>query len=98
MSEIKKIKLRKKEQVKEIIDERIKRSKDKEEKNKETWHKHWENENSDNIPRKLGGSKRPKPFNFNEEDDAAKREQEAKAREEKQLLRESRDNKGKGKL
>lgn len=39
------------------------------EKPSDTWYRHWENEGegeSDNKPKKLGGNKRVKPFNFNE--------------------------------
>lgn len=39
------------------------------EKSPETWYRHWEKESEDvNKPKKLGGSKRVKPFDFNEPD------------------------------
>lgn len=40
------------------------------EKNTDTWYRHWENQESSdpNKPKKLGGNKRVKPFNFNDSD------------------------------
>lgn len=34
------------------------------------WYKHWEQEDGDpNKPKKLGGNKRPRPFNYNDPDE-----------------------------
>jgi len=98
MGKSKNVKLRKKEAVDEIIEERILKSKEKES-GKDQWHKHWEKDKDSDIKHRLGGGKRPKTFNFNEEDDLVKREQEAKEREEKEKLRDKKyTKKEKGEL
>jgi len=39
------------------------------EKPSDTWYRHWEKEGEDaNKPKRLGGNKRVKPFNFNDQD------------------------------
>lgn len=39
------------------------------EKSSDTWYRHWEKEGEDpNKPKRLGGNKRVKPFNFNDQD------------------------------
>jgi uncharacterized 2Fe-2S/4Fe-4S cluster protein (DUF4445 family) len=39
------------------------------EKNADTWYRHWENQESDpSKPKRLGGNKRVKPFTFNDSD------------------------------
>ena len=55
-------KVRKKEEVEETHQERMQ---NREEKDKEraSWQKHWENDKDPMKPKRLGGGKRPKPFN-----------------------------------
>lgn len=52
------IKVRKQQEVKEILEDRMKRVAEKREK-QETWHKHWEKEGV-KVEKRLGGGKRPK--------------------------------------
>lgn len=58
-------KLKKRKEIEKVAIE----SKEKtQEKSSDTWYRHWENDgkdDADNKPRKLGGNKRVKPFNFN---------------------------------
>ncbi len=50
------------------------------EKPSEDWYRHWENEgeagNDPSRPKKLGGGKRPRPFNYSETDDTDKKDNE----------------------
>lgn len=54
----------------EDIEKSVSESKEKpQEKAPETWYRHWEKEGGDpNKPKRLGGNKRVKPFNFNDSD------------------------------
>lgn len=60
-------KLKKREDIeKEAIESKEKNQ----EKPSDTWYRHWEKEGEDaNKPKKLGGNKRVKPFNFNVPED-----------------------------
>ncbi len=58
--------LKKREDVEKTVKEREEMA---EMKPKDTWFKHWEKEEEDpNKPKKLGGNKRPRPFNYSETD------------------------------
>ena len=57
----KETKVRKPDEVKAIIQERIDRREEKE-KNQESWQNHWQKEKDPMNPKRLGGGKRPKPF------------------------------------
>lgn len=58
--------LKKREDVEKTVKEREEKS---EARPKDTWFKHWEKEEEDpNKPKKLGGNKRPRPFNYSETD------------------------------
>lgn len=58
------VKLKKREDLERVAME----SKEKnQEKPSDTWYRHWEKEDEDsNKPKRLGGNKRVKPFNFND--------------------------------
>ncbi len=59
-------KLRKREEIVKSVRESEENS---QQKPSDTWYRHWEKEEDDpNKPKKLGGNKRPKPFNFNDTD------------------------------
>lgn len=54
----------------EDIQKSVRESEEKnQEKPSDTWYRHWENEGQDGSkPKKLGGNKRPKSFNYSESD------------------------------
>jgi ferredoxin len=58
------IRVRKKEDLEKTARENEEKS---QEKNSDTWYRHWEKDDADpNKPKKLGGNRRPKPFSFQE--------------------------------
>jgi uncharacterized 2Fe-2S/4Fe-4S cluster protein (DUF4445 family) len=58
-------KLKKREDVQKAVRENEEKAKDLP---TDTWYRHWENEAEDpNKPKKLGGNRRPKSFNFNDD-------------------------------
>lgn len=58
--------LKKREDVEKAVKEKEERV---ETRPTDTWFKHWENEEEDpNKPKRLGGNKRPRPFNYSETD------------------------------
>lgn len=59
--------LRKREDIEKSTHEKMERS---QEKKPDTWYRHWENQESSDPskPKKLGGNKRVKPFQYNEPD------------------------------
>ncbi len=59
-----KVKIRKKLDIPEKeVDENIEEEED------DKWKRHWEKEKDPNDPKKLGGSRRPRPFKINYSDD-----------------------------
>lgn len=59
-------KLKKREDIEKSVRENEEKTQDKP---ADTWYRHWEKpegEEQDNKPKKLGGNKRVKPFNFND--------------------------------
>ncbi|HXH30228.1 MAG TPA: 2Fe-2S iron-sulfur cluster-binding protein [Bacteriovoracaceae bacterium] len=52
----------------EDIEKAVRESEEKNQANpSDTWYRHWESEGEDSDkPKRLGGNKRPKPFNFND--------------------------------
>ncbi len=58
--------LKKREEIEKAVRESEEKS---QEKPSETWYRHWESEGEDkDRPKRLGGNKRPKPFNFTDSD------------------------------
>ena len=59
------VKLKKREDLEKLATESKEKS---QEKPSDTWYRHWEKEGEDssNKPKRLGGNKRVKPFNFND--------------------------------
>jgi len=63
--------LKKKEEVQKSVRENEEKNR---EKPSEDWYRHWENEGDDpSKPKKLGGGKKPRAFNYSEPDDSDKK-------------------------
>ncbi|MBA2405484.1 MAG: (2Fe-2S)-binding protein [Bdellovibrionales bacterium] len=65
--------LKKKEEVAKAVRENEEKSR---EKPSEDWYRHWESSEADDPskPKKLGGGKKPKAFNYSENDDSDKKD------------------------
>jgi ferredoxin len=64
--------LKKKEEVEKSVRENEEKSK---EKRSDDWYRHWESEEEDpNKPKKLGGNKKPKAFNYSDSTDKKENE------------------------
>ncbi|WP_127715993.1 2Fe-2S iron-sulfur cluster-binding protein [Halobacteriovorax sp. HLS] len=85
-SKPKAVRVRSKEQVEEIKNERQEKYLAKQTTD-DGWHKHWEKDSEGNPKKKLGGGKRPREFRTDHID----HERDAKLREEARVRREARE-------